>query len=196
QAATEDQLQTVSDAQKATDDAAVKYDTSAKDKVTLGGGVGGTTLTNVKAGAVNATSTDAVNGSQLNTTNINVTTAQTTADTANTTANKGINFGGTTGKNNFALGSDINVKGDSNLTSTTVAGGVQLGLGDTINVKDAINVGNGATKIQINGTSNTIGGLSNKTWTGTAVTGQAATEDQLQTVSDAQKATDDAAVKY
>ena len=94
------------------------------------------------------------------------------------------------------MGSDINVKGDSNLTSTTVAGGVQLGLGDTINVKDAINVGNGATKLQINGTSNTIGGLSNKTWTGTAVTGQAATEDQLKTVSDAQKATDNAAVKY
>ncbi|WP_457548250.1 beta strand repeat-containing protein, partial [Acinetobacter albensis] len=186
--------------------------------------VGGDKITNVGAGAVSSTSTDAVNGSQLNTTNTNVTaaqtaantadgkavaaqntantavsnaaTAQTTADTANTTANKGINFGGTTGKNNFALGSDINVKGDSNLTSTTVAGGVQLGLGDTINVKDAINVGNGATKLQINGTSNTIGGLSNKTWTGTAVTGQAATEDQLKTVSDAQKATDNAAVKY
>ncbi|WP_155722714.1 hypothetical protein, partial [Acinetobacter venetianus] len=65
QAATEDQLQAVSDAQKATDDAAVKYDDAiAKDKITLAG-AGGTTITNVKAGAVNSSSTDAINGSQL-----------------------------------------------------------------------------------------------------------------------------------
>ncbi|WP_215903050.1 hypothetical protein, partial [Acinetobacter colistiniresistens] len=74
----------------------------------------------------------------------------------------------------YALGSDINVKGDSNITSTTVAGGVQLGLGDTLNVKDAINVGSGTSKIKIDGTTNTINGLSNKTWNGTAVSGQAA----------------------
>ncbi|MFD2059674.1 YadA-like family protein [Paraburkholderia solisilvae] len=44
---------------------AVKYDTSAHDKVTLAGGAAGTTITNVKAGAVGAASTDAINGSQL-----------------------------------------------------------------------------------------------------------------------------------
>ncbi|MET1475510.1 MULTISPECIES: YadA-like family protein [Burkholderia] len=43
---------------------AVAYDNVAKDKVTLAG-ADGTTLTNVKAGAVSATSTDAINGSQL-----------------------------------------------------------------------------------------------------------------------------------
>ncbi len=226
QAATEDQLQAVSDAQKATDDAAVKYDNPlTKDKVTLGGAGSTTpvTLTNVKAGAVNSSSTDAINGSQLHgvadsvknaiggATTIDATTgAITTSNIGGTgsntidgaitsvkaTTDKGINFGGTTGKNNYALGSDINVKGDSNITSTTVAGGVQLGLGDTLNVKDAINVGSGTSKIKIDGTTNTINGLSNKTWNGTAVSGQAATEDQLQAVSDAQKATDDAAVKY
>ncbi|WP_199033466.1 hypothetical protein, partial [Ralstonia sp. ASV6] len=46
---------------------AVQYDDSTHTKVTLGG-VGASapvTLTNVAAGAVNATSTDAINGSQL-----------------------------------------------------------------------------------------------------------------------------------
>ncbi len=226
QAATEDQLAAVDSKLGGLDDAAVKYDNPlTKDKVTLGGAGSTTpvTLTNVKAGAVNSSSTDAINGSQLHgvadsvknaiggATTIDATTgAVTTSNIGGTgsntidgaitsvkaTTDKGINFGGTTGKNNYALGSDINVKGDSNITSTTVAGGVQLGLGDTLNVKDAINVGSGTSKIKIDGTTNTIGGLSNKTWNGTAVSGQAATEDQLQAVSDAQKATDDAAVKY
>nr|WP_319001494.1 YadA-like family protein [Burkholderia sp. AU31624] len=43
---------------------AVKYDSATKDKVTLEG-TNGTTITNLTAGAVNATSMDAVNGSQL-----------------------------------------------------------------------------------------------------------------------------------
>ncbi|WP_322067677.1 YadA-like family protein [Burkholderia cenocepacia] len=43
---------------------AVAYDNVAKDKATLAG-ADGTTITNVKAGAVSATSTDAINGSQL-----------------------------------------------------------------------------------------------------------------------------------
>ncbi|EOH6072204.1 YadA-like family protein [Burkholderia cenocepacia] len=43
---------------------AVTYDGAARDKVTLAG-TDGTTLTNVKAGAVTAASTDAINGSQL-----------------------------------------------------------------------------------------------------------------------------------
>ncbi|GAB7526126.1 hypothetical protein PBS_51160 [Paraburkholderia sp. 2C] len=46
----------------------VKYDTSAHDKVTFNGATG-TTLSNVKAGALSASSTDAVNGSQLFATN-------------------------------------------------------------------------------------------------------------------------------
>ncbi|MFL9945434.1 YadA-like family protein [Paraburkholderia agricolaris] len=64
----------------------VAYDDSTKAKISLGGGVAGTTLTNVKAGALGASSTDAVNGSQLFVTNANVTTAQTTADAAKTAA--------------------------------------------------------------------------------------------------------------
>ncbi|NPT53451.1 beta strand repeat-containing protein [Paraburkholderia elongata] len=50
----------------------VAYDDTTKDKISLGGGAAGTTLTNVAAGAVSESSTDAVNGSQLYATNQNV----------------------------------------------------------------------------------------------------------------------------
>ncbi|WBO24363.1 YadA family autotransporter adhesin [Sphingomonas abietis] len=53
-------------------DTAVFYDSAAKNNVTLAG-AGGTTITNVAPGALAATSTDAVNGSQLFATNGNVT---------------------------------------------------------------------------------------------------------------------------
>ncbi|WP_265181091.1 YadA-like family protein [Burkholderia cenocepacia] len=53
---------------------AVGYDDDTKARVTLQGGADGTTITNVKAGAVTATSTDAINGSQLH------ATAQSVAD--------------------------------------------------------------------------------------------------------------------
>ncbi|MGU3391097.1 beta strand repeat-containing protein [Sphingomonas sp. M1A8_2b] len=67
----------------------VSYDNAAKTTITLGG-AGGTTITNVAAGALNATSTDAVNGSQLNATNVQVAT-NTTAITnlSNQVANGG-----------------------------------------------------------------------------------------------------------
>ena len=44
---------------------AVKYDDSSKSRVTLGGGESGTTITNVKEGALGKDSKDAVNGKQL-----------------------------------------------------------------------------------------------------------------------------------
>ncbi|KQN09121.1 YadA family autotransporter adhesin [Sphingomonas sp. Leaf28] len=50
---------------------AVQYDDGAKTSITLGG-AGGTTITNVAAGSLAAGSTDAVNGSQLNATNVQV----------------------------------------------------------------------------------------------------------------------------
>jgi autotransporter adhesin len=52
---------------------AVAYDSATQDAVTLKG-ADGTTITNVKAGAVTATSTDAINGAQLH------ATAQSVAD--------------------------------------------------------------------------------------------------------------------
>ncbi|HEY4350464.1 MAG TPA: YadA family autotransporter adhesin, partial [Paraburkholderia sp.] len=61
----------------------VKYDSATHDKVSLAGGANGTTITNVKAGAVSASSTDAVNGSQLNATNTNVTNLSNTVNNIN-----------------------------------------------------------------------------------------------------------------
>ncbi|MGN6882836.1 ESPR-type extended signal peptide-containing protein, partial [Neisseria sp. P0019.S003] len=93
----------------------------------------GNKVTNVDDGDLNANSKDAVNGSQLFATNQNV------ANNAATIA-KGINFGGTTGSNNYALGDTINVKGDSNIISETVAGGAQLKLAKDITV-DSVTAG-------------------------------------------------------
>ncbi|WP_431732250.1 ESPR-type extended signal peptide-containing protein [Acinetobacter pittii] len=116
-------------------------------------------ITNLAAGTAPG---DAVNFSQLTTTNNNVTTAQNTANTALTNANnaqtsanaaqstantalseaqKGINFGDGTTSNNYALGETINVKGDSNVNSVTTADGVQLSLASDI-VLDSVTTGN------------------------------------------------------
>ena len=146
--------------------------TTPSNKVNLVGTGGPVTLSNVAAGAVNATSTDAVNGSQLFATNQNV---------ANNAANiaKGINFGGTTGSNNYALGDTINVKGDSNIISETVAGGAQLKLADVLNVGQA-------APVKIDGDKGEVSGLSNTTLGGSdfAQGKRAATEEQLNAAQD------------
>ena len=119
------------DGVKVGDDVALNKDGLKAGKVNLtkdGLDNAGNKVTNVADGDLNANSKDAVNGSQLYATNQNV------ANNAATIA-KGINFGGTTGSNNYALGSTINVKGDSNIISETVAGGAQLKLADEISVK-------------------------------------------------------------
>ena len=119
------------DGVKVGDDVALNKDGLKAGKVNLtkdGLDNAGNKVTNVADGDLNANSKDAVNGSQLYATNQNV------ANNAKTIA-KGINFGGTTGSNNYALGSTINVKGDSNIISETVAGGAQLKLADEISVK-------------------------------------------------------------
>ena len=132
----------------------------------------GNKVTNVAAGDLNANSKDAVNGSQLFATNQNV---------ANNAANiaKGINFGGTSGSNNYALGDTINVKGDSNIISETVAGGAQLKLADVLNVGQA-------APVKIDGNKGEVSGLSNTTLGGSdfAQGKRAATEEQLNAAQD------------
>ena len=78
------QLQGVSDRVEAIAGTAVSYDTTTLDTLTLAG-ANGTTITNVAAGQVNATSSDAVNGSQLFATNTQV--AQNTTAITNLTNN-------------------------------------------------------------------------------------------------------------
>ena len=135
--------------------------------------MGNKSINNMADGNIANGSKEAVNGGQLFQTNQKVD-----ANTANIA--KGINFGGTSGANKYQLGDTINVKGDNNITSTTVNGGVQLGLKDTITVGPA----NGGNPVTINGNAGTVGGLSNKTWNpNNIVSGQAATEDQLKAVA-------------
>ena len=91
--------------------------------------------------------------------------------------------------------------GNVTLTSTTAADGHTI---YDVKLNDKVTLGTGANAVTVdgttgtitgktaniggvtvNGTANTIGGLSNTTWTGTATTGRAATEDQLKAVADA-----------
>ena len=91
--------------------------------------------------------------------------------------------------------------GNMTLTSTTAADGhtiydvklndkVTLGTGSnavTVDGTTGAITGKTATigGVTVNGTANTIGGLSNTTWNGTAVSGRAATEDQLKAATGA-----------
>ncbi|MCO1370224.1 YadA-like family protein [Burkholderia multivorans] len=88
---------------------AVTYDSTAKDKVTLGGADATTpvTLSNVAAGAVNADSTDAINGAQLH------GTAQSVADA----------LGG---------GSTVNIDGTISAPAYTVGGTTVRNVGDAL----------------------------------------------------------------
>ncbi|WP_070156130.1 YadA-like family protein [Sphingobium phenoxybenzoativorans] len=74
------QLQGVAGSVTALDTVAIKYNDGTRATATLGG-AGGTTIANLRAGAVSASSTEAVNGSQLFATNSNVTANGTAINT-------------------------------------------------------------------------------------------------------------------
>ncbi|WP_257220487.1 YadA-like family protein [Burkholderia sp. AU18528] len=101
---------------------AVTYDSATKDKVTLGGGTAGTTLTNVKAGVADA---DAVNVSQL----------------------KGSGLIGDDGKAIAAVTYNRNADGTPNYNAVTLGGGKSAGpvtlsnVADGVNRDDAVNLG-------------------------------------------------------
>ena len=91
---------------------AITYDSDAHDKVTLGGtaaaGSGGVELTNVAPGELSATSTDAVNGAQLNATNARVDTFESAVTNISTTGSPfvAINSSVTTSPAPTATGTD------------------------------------------------------------------------------------------
>ena len=132
-------------------DASGNPTSTPSNKVNLVGGTAGSpvTLGNVADGTIAAGSKEAVNGGQLHATNQNV------ANNATNIA-KGINFGGTTGSNNYQLGDTINVKGDSNITSTTVAGGAQLALNPNLNVTSVTTTDAAGNKTVTSGSGVTI----------------------------------------
>ncbi|ACL62633.1 YadA domain protein (plasmid) [Methylobacterium nodulans ORS 2060] len=76
------QLYAVSQNIATLNDSAVKYDDASKGKISLAG-QNGTTITNLRAGTVSSTSTDAINGSQLYNTSKSVATALGGGSTVN-----------------------------------------------------------------------------------------------------------------
>ena len=162
---------------------AVKYDlngtTVNKNKVTLEG-QGGTTITNLKAGEVSSTSTDAVNGSQLHDVKIEagkhskvtVSDDNLKLTTTPATSTEGAKYDLRL-NNKVTLGSGNNQVVLDGTAGRVTASGVVMGAQTVQNTKHASETGNYVTN------------LSNKSWDSTSiVSGRAATEDQLKKVSE------------
>jgi len=122
--------------------------------------VGGNKITNVKAGEVSATSTDAVNGSQLHETNVKVAT-----NTANIQQNankiaKGLTFAGDTGSVNTQLGDTFKLAGSKNITTSVdpATKTATVKLNDVVNVKtvnsDVYNVNGSSVQLGATGLNN------------------------------------------
>ena len=154
------------------------------------------TAAGVKVAVNSATITAGTDGTITGPTTDGVATAKNVADAINAakkaskteiTANTGEAANATTG--------------NVTLTSTTAADGHTI---YDVKLNDKVTLGSGANAVTIdgttgaitgktatiggvtvNGTANTIGGLSNTTWNGTAVSGRAATEDQLKAATGA-----------
>ena len=162
---------------------AVKYDlngtTVNKNKVTLEG-QGGTTITNLKAGEVSSTSTDAVNGSQLHDVKIEagkhskvtVSDDNLKLTTTPATSTEGAKYDLRL-NNKVTLGSGNNQVVLDGTAGRVTASGVVMGAQTVQNTKHVSETGNYVTN------------LSNKSWDSTSiVSGRAATEDQLKKVSE------------
>ena len=174
---------------------AVKYDlngaTVNKNKVTLEG-QGGTTITNLKAGEVSSTSTDAVNGSQLHDVKIEagkhskvtVSDDNLKLTTTPATSTEGAKYDLRL-NNKVTLGSGNNQVVLDGTAGRVTASGVVMGAQTVQNTKHASETGNYVTN------------LSNKNWDSTSiVSGRAATEDQLKKVSEQITQQDSSATDY
>jgi len=169
---------------------AVQYDSAAKTSVTLagptstdGGVTNGTTITNLHQGALTATSTDAVNGSQLYATNQQVTNNSTAiTNLTNGTAGLVQQVGGapgpgqitvgaqTGGKSISVTGTDGNrvIQGVANglvsATSTDAVNGSQLFAALTVEQAQEVTYDDPTkARLTLGGTTSTDGGLTNGT---------------------------------
>jgi len=144
-------------------------------------------VTNVADGQVAAGSKDAVNGGQLH-------------DAKNEVINKGLRFDAdNNSEKTNKLGSKVTVNGDNNITTEITQTGDDTKIGvklnkdihvKTVTATDTVKAGGVTMGSQTSGgtTGNYVTGLDNKTWNvtnPTAVSGRAATEDQLKTVTEA-----------
>ena len=171
-------------------------------------------ITNVANGDVAANSKDAVNGSQLHDTktelNKNISDAKTElnkniGDAKTELTNKGLRFDAdNNAEKTNKLGSKVTVNGDDNITTEITQTGDDTKIGlklkkdlnvTTVTATETVKAGTVTMGKQSDGaspanTGNYVTGLDNKTWSvtnPTAVSGRAATEDQLKTVTEAIK---------
>ena len=153
------QLQGVSGAVTTLDNVAIKYNDGTRATATLGG-AGGTTITNLKAGAVTGSSTDAVNGSQLFATNANVTANSTaTTNLRNDVTNGAIgalryaNAGTPTTPNGGTPSQDVTIVGGA-------AGAVKVhNVGDATIAAGSTDAVNGGQLYNLTGQVNLLAGL-------------------------------------
>ncbi|KAA6405486.1 hypothetical protein DPQ22_04545 [Candidatus Tokpelaia sp.] len=162
-------------------DSAVKYDDgTTKDTITLGG-FSGTKITNVTAGTLSATSTDAVNGRQLYTTNTNVATNRTNIATnkadIQTLSDSAVKYDDGTTKDTITLGGFSGTKitnvtaGTLSSTSTDAVNGAQLNATNTNVTTNRNNITTNRNNIATNTTAiNTYLGGGTDVTAGTAPT--------------------------
>ena len=168
-------------------------------------------ITNVANGDVAANSKDAVNGSQLHDTktelNKNISDAKielnkNIGDAKTELTNKGLRFDAdNNAEKTNKLGSKVTVNGDDNITTEITQTGDDTKIGlklkkdlnvTTVTATETVKAGTVTMGKQSDGaspanTGNYVTGLDNKTWSvtnPTAVSGRAATEDQLKTVTE------------
>ena len=106
----------------------------------------------------------------------------------NTTVITGDSITQTAGTQTNTSTATSNTITDGTNTSTVTAGKANIGNVAVDGVNNKITMGNGANPVTLDGANGHLTGLTNKTWTPgvtKAVSGRAATEDQLQQVSDA-----------
>ena len=144
---------------------------------TAGVDAGGLVIGNVAAGAVNATSTDAINGSQL----------YAVQQAAGAGRNLQANGGPVT---NIAPNGTVNVVNGSNTTAVLTGSQLQVNVVSSPTFTGTVTaptfVASGVNPITISGATGTIGGLTNTTFDpdATYTGGYAATQEQLAVVAD------------
>ena len=140
----------------------------------------GTNTTVIKGDSITQTA-----GTQTNTSTAGGNTvADGTKSTETTAAGQVIKDGAKSNKSS----ADGNTITDGTNTSTVTAGKANIGNIVVDGVNNKITMGNGANPVTLDGANGHLDGLTNKTWNPgvtKAVSGRAATEDQLQQVSDA-----------
>ncbi|WP_436975557.1 beta strand repeat-containing protein, partial [Paraburkholderia tropica] len=150
---------------------AVMYDSSAHNSVTLGGtgASSNVKLSNVAAGTLSSTSTDAVNGAQLYATNNNVTSVTNTVN--NIVNGGGIKYFHTNSSLGDSVATGTNSTAIGPVATAGAANAIAIGNGANASTANSVALGNGATTAAAVATPNGVIGGTTYTYAGTTPTG-------------------------